>query len=100
MHVGFLNLCTAVTTDDDISSYVTEVELTSHMGFLNLCTTCANEIANEIFSFLILAIKQNPQWNKISMKHIVKRTQYEINGNLSYVEPCGFKQTKNASYTL
>ena len=31
--IGFLNLCTGVTTDDGISSWVTETEMTVHIGF-------------------------------------------------------------------
>ena len=32
----------AVTFDDDISSYVTETEMTRPIGFLNLSTACAS----------------------------------------------------------
>ena len=35
-------MCTAVTTNDDISSYVIETEMTVHIGFPNLCTTCTS----------------------------------------------------------
>ena len=33
LHLGFLNLYTAVTTDDDIPSQMTEAEMTVHIGF-------------------------------------------------------------------
>ena len=38
----FLNLYTTVTTNEDISSYVTEAEMTVHIGLLNLCAACAS----------------------------------------------------------
>ena len=55
-------MCTAVTTDDDISSYFTEAEMTVHIGFQNLCVACASVPCKlDFFSFLVLAIKQNAQ---------------------------------------
>lgn len=42
LHRVFLNLCTALTTDDDITSYVTEAEMTLHRGFQNLCMACVS----------------------------------------------------------
>ena len=36
MHKGFVNLCMAVTTHDDISSKVTVAKMTVHIGLLSL----------------------------------------------------------------
>ena len=33
VHIGFGNLSTAVTTDDEISSYLAKAEMTVHIGF-------------------------------------------------------------------
>ena len=32
VHIGFVKLSATVTTDDNISSYVTEAKVTVHMG--------------------------------------------------------------------
>ena len=52
----FPNLCTAVTTDDNISSYLTEAEMTMHIEFQNLCAACASIPCklDFFFSFLVL----------------------------------------------
>ena len=39
MHIGFVELCTAVTADGNISSQATEVKMAMHIGFVELCTT-------------------------------------------------------------
>ena len=62
MHKGFLNFCTAVTTDENISSQVTESEVTVHNEFLNLCMTCASVPCKREFpSFNVFMMKQNTQ---------------------------------------
>ena len=38
MHVGFVELCMAVTADGKISNQVTEVKMAVHIGFVKLCT--------------------------------------------------------------
>ena len=70
----------AVTTDDNISSYVTEAKITMPIQ-LNMCTACAS-IPYKLDLFLHTCDKQNTQCKRTSMKEIAKRTQYEINGNL------------------
>ena len=42
-----------VTTDDDISSYATETEMTVHIGFLNLCMACASSIPYNLDLFFL-----------------------------------------------
>ena len=42
VHVGFVNLSKANTTDGDISSWVREAAMTVHIRFLNLYTACAS----------------------------------------------------------
>ena len=37
VHIGFVELCTAVTADCDISNQATEVKMTMHIGFEELC---------------------------------------------------------------
>ena len=80
----FPDLCTAVTTDDDISSYVTETEMTVHIGFLNLCTACASiPYKLDLFFLSRTCDKTKRTMKRISMKQIVKETQYGVNGNFN-----------------
>ena len=48
MYIGFVELCTAVTADGDISNQATEVKMTMHIGFEELCTaiTADGDISN------------------------------------------------------
>ena len=34
VHIGFVELCMAVTADGDVSNQVTEVKMTAHIGFV------------------------------------------------------------------
>ena len=48
MHIGFVELCTAVTADGKISNQATEVKMAVHIGFVKLCTgiTADGDISN------------------------------------------------------
>ena len=39
VHIGFVKLCTAITADGDISSHAKEVKMTVHIGFVFKYTT-------------------------------------------------------------
>ena len=69
-------MCTAVTTDDAIYSYVTKAERPVLIK-LYVHGMCINTL--HIRSIFISRTwdKQNAQWKRISMKQIAKRTQYE-----------------------
>lgn len=44
VHIGFVHLCAAVTTDDYISSQVGDgSKKTDHIGFVKLCTTVTTD---------------------------------------------------------
>ena len=49
MHIGFLELCTTVTADGNISSQATEVKMAMHIGFVELCMTVTadGDISNQ-----------------------------------------------------
>ena len=49
VHIGFVELCTAVTADCDISNQATEVKMTMHIGFEELCmaVTTDGDISNQ-----------------------------------------------------
>ena len=49
MHIGFVELCTAVTTDSDISNQATEVKMAVHIGSVDLCmvVTADGDISNQ-----------------------------------------------------
>ena len=49
MHIGFVELCTAVTADGKISNQATEVKMAVHIGFVKLCTevTTDGDISNQ-----------------------------------------------------
>ena len=49
VHIGFVELCTAVTADCDISNQATEVKMTMHIGFEKLCmaVTTDGDISNQ-----------------------------------------------------
>ena len=38
VHIGFVELCTAITADGKISNQATEVKMAVHIGFVKLCT--------------------------------------------------------------
>ena len=40
VHIGFVKLCTAVTTDGDIPNQAKEVKMTVHVGFVFKYTIC------------------------------------------------------------
>ena len=50
MYIAFLNLRTAVTTDDNISRQVTETKMTVSRGFLNLrnAVTSDDDISSSV----------------------------------------------------
>ena len=53
VHIGFVELFTAVTADGDVSNQVTEeVTMTMHIGFVELCTavTADGVISNQATS--------------------------------------------------
>ena len=56
VHIGFLNLCTASTTDDDIYSDRTRNDHVYRI--LNLYTACTSILCKDIVPFLLLKIKQ------------------------------------------
>ena len=49
VHIGFVELCTAVTVDGKISNQATEVKMGVHIGFVELCTavTADGKISNQ-----------------------------------------------------
>ena len=49
MHIGFVELCTAVTADGDISNQATEVKMAVHIGSVDLCmvVTADGDISNQ-----------------------------------------------------
>ena len=49
VHIGFVELCTAVTADGKISNQATEVKMAVHIGFVKLCTavTTDGDISNQ-----------------------------------------------------
>ena len=49
LHIGFVELYTAVTADGKISNQATEVKMAVHIGFVKLCTavTTDGDISNQ-----------------------------------------------------
>ena len=49
VHIGFVDLYTAVTADGKISNQTTEVKMAVHIGFVKLCTavTADGDIFNQ-----------------------------------------------------
>ena len=63
MHLGFVNLCTTVVYDDDITNYMSEAKMAVQMIFINLFISFSSILRNFenteeklIFSFCILRI--------------------------------------------
>ena len=49
VHIGFVELCTTVTADGQISNQATEVKMALRKGFVKLCTavTADGDISNQ-----------------------------------------------------
>ena len=45
-HIGFVNLGTAVTIDDDISNWVAEAKMAVHIEFVNFCAAADDSISS------------------------------------------------------
>ena len=81
VHIGFVNLCMAVTTDDNISSYVTVSEMTAHIGFLNMWDMDQFSVKEFLFISRTHDTKRTMKENQYEANR--KRTHNEVNGNLN-----------------
>ena len=63
----------AVTTGDNVSSQLTEAQMTIHIRFVNLCTACTSTPYNFFFfSLLVFTIKKTHNKGELgSMKQII-----------------------------